>query len=967
MKKRLIILKFESSDQFCRYYEELRQKKMFIPTRSPLSTGSPLVISLVIPLNNRMLSIEGAVSKRVDHPESGIQVELGGNFDEFLFELETELSAHEEFAKKLNLQPLVRAVDIEPDEMELTLESDDQADGIESNEWESKPESPVDAGAPEANELELTLDVDYNKRVGIEGETEAQAPEIRPLDTGKKASEQKEPAPKKPLDQLTPAAFEWVREVVSHEEHEIETEEAAEDHGEVVHDKKELSAEERERMEPVGQFIMNLTKAVLRSGYYAPDHPGAASAKHGLYEEFQNVLSDARELMITKEETREHFDFMITGILDLPVTVRTVVGQGVAELFAPKLQEYFEKKELLSLAIKKQVTTEHFEEFINIMGDPKVDRSEDRKPGQILTNALVEHGITEISAVFFDDRLNLEKDLPWRVEMAMHRLAKDLKLLPMFKSIDSEAISQIKQQSIQDIIRPLKHPKLLNDFLVNCYIIAQHVENMEPREIEQIIVDSFPIGMLLPTSKYTFKELDRLNAMKAEDPESPIVNRRLKGIKRILKMVARRVVMEKESGGQNFLAHLYDNKILSFEELPADAQYVINTREMARDVKTNFTNYTEGMRGAEDIEDIVVYLKCFRRIIPLLIEEKDWRLIVDISKAIEESVVNVSNSDTPSIENLAANIVDVKIGSNESAEVEKKNKTVQSALDYVFKEQVNVLAAAYETVEDEERKYLDTIFDCLGYLGVETLGRILADTQDRKLRGHIVKWLVQKKAAARKWAQEILNEPNRKWYLYRNAMLILKEVSNDAADVNYIQPFLDDTNPRLRLEALTVISSLNPPDLEAMIISSLGDSDSRINWQAVKALGELPSISDSSIQEILAMLTLDSGDKEDISQHFRHVSLLISAINGLRQIPMPSVIESDIIKLGEQIAFKDKKWRQILKRAVGAEDASIILKAAVPLLGRIGGSNSVAFLKKLSKSRSDMSEAINEALERIKS
>ncbi|MBS3758185.1 MAG: hypothetical protein KGY61_05940 [Desulfobacterales bacterium] len=943
MKKRLIILKFESSDAFRRYYEEIRQKRLFIPTRSPLSSGTPLVISLILPVDRHMFSVAGTVSKRLDQPEPGIRVAFGDNFEEFLFELETELSAHPEFAEKFDLEPAAAAG---------------------RRQAEAKAPAP-DTEAEEEYE-ELSLDLDYDNRIHRDRETETPAPEAsRPMP---EPDEPEPPAPAQkqpPKEALPPENFGWIREVVSHKEYEMEPVDAAEDHGEVVQEKKELTEAERERMEPVGQFIMNLTKAVLRSGYYDPDHPGAVSAKHGLFEEFQNVLFDARELMITKEEGREQVDFLITGLLELPVTVRTVVGQGVAELFAPKLQEYFEKKELLSLAIKKQITTEHFETFIDIMSDPKVDRSEDRKPGQILTDALVEGGITEISAVFSDDRLNLEKDLPWRVEMAMHRLAKDLKLVPMFKSVADGTLSQIKRQSVQDIIRPLKHPKLLNDFLVNCYIIAQNIENMEPREIEQIIVDSFPIGMLLPTTRYTFKELDRLNAMKAEDPESPIINRRLKGIKRILKMVARRVVMEKTSGGQNFLAHLYENDILSFEELPADAQYVINTREMARDVRANFAGYIEGLKNAGDVEDMIVYLKCFRRIAPILIEEEDFRTIADISKAIEAGPGNVSPSDRAAIEALAGEIAGPTGDGDKAAEAGERDKTVQSAVDYIFKDQVNSLAAAYETVADGQRQFLDAVFDCLGYLGVKTLGRILADTQNRQLRGHIVNWLIQKKAPARKWAKGVLNAPNLKWYVYRNAMVILNEVSNDLADAETIRPFLDDTNPRLRLEALNVMISLNPQDLESLIISFLGDSDSRINWRAVKAMGELPSISEFSIQEILAMLTLDPGDEKNASEHFRHISLLISAINGLRHIPMQDVVASDIIKLAGQIAFKDKKWRQMLKRAVGAEDASVVLKAAIPLLGRIGGSDAVAFLKKLSKSRSDMAAAAGEALEKI--
>jgi len=54
--------------------------------------------------------------------------------------------------------------------------------------------------------------------------------------------------------------------------------------------------------------------------------------------------------------------------------------------------------------------------------------------GELLTKALVEQGISHVSTVFLDDIIVLEKNLPWRVEMAIQRLAKDLKVLPMFRA-----------------------------------------------------------------------------------------------------------------------------------------------------------------------------------------------------------------------------------------------------------------------------------------------------------------------------------------------------------------------------------------------------------------------------------------------------------------------------------------------------------------------------------------------------
>ena len=120
---------------------------------------------------------------------------------------------------------------------------------------------------------------------------------------------------------------------------------------------------------------MNLTKAMLRSGYYEPEHPGSQGAKQGLFENFHKCLADSREIMITNQVTRQSSDILITGILDEPVNVRILVGSGMAELFVPKLQDYFDRKSLVSFAIKKDIPLEHFESFVDIMSDPQADKS----------------------------------------------------------------------------------------------------------------------------------------------------------------------------------------------------------------------------------------------------------------------------------------------------------------------------------------------------------------------------------------------------------------------------------------------------------------------------------------------------------------------------------------------------------------------------------------------------------------
>ena len=307
---------------------------------------------------------------------------------------------------------------------------------------------------------------------------------------------------------------------------------------------------------------------MLRTGYYSTEHPESQKAKKGLYTQFIKCLGKSSEIMITNVETPQKKDILMTGILDEPVSVRTLVGAGMAELFVPKLTEFFNRKGLISFAIKKQITAGHFEKYIDIMSDPRADQGRNKKMGELLSRALAKNGITEISTIFMDDIIVLEKNLPWRVEMAIQRLTKDLKILPMFKSQSDDAILNLKVKIIHDIIRPLKYGAYLKELLVNCYIIAQHVDNIESEEIEAVIIEGMPPNLLLPTSHHVFEDLKDLNKLKATEKPRAALRRREEGVKRIIKALSRRLIKLKIKGAQSFLEELHNSNVLVFNELP---------------------------------------------------------------------------------------------------------------------------------------------------------------------------------------------------------------------------------------------------------------------------------------------------------------------------------------------------------------------------------------------------------------
>jgi hypothetical protein len=409
LAKKAIKLSYRSAERFSKDYALLKKGKIFLPSKTLLPLKTTLIIDFTVPQIDNIFTVTGVVVKTLDeqiasqmNKPTGMLLALVGETESILNELNSTLSMHKDYRDLLGLA--------EPAELTPPAPAEETPEEHPSPEKAAAPIEPA-AGSVASETASDQTDSEFKDLDDITPQDEADAD----------------------------LPLEWLRDAVEQEEVKRADEAEPEITVAPTAEKKELSLEERKKVKPSGDFLMDLTKAMLRSGYYSTEHPGAKGAKQGLYEKFQECLAESRQVEITKQEDREKTDILISGILDEPVNVRTLVGAGKAELFVPKLREFFKRKGLVTFAIKNDISPEHFESFVDIMSDPKADGSQNAKVGEVLSNALVEHGITEISTVFMDDLIMLELNLPWRVEMAIQRLAKDLKMLPLFKSDSDEA------------------------------------------------------------------------------------------------------------------------------------------------------------------------------------------------------------------------------------------------------------------------------------------------------------------------------------------------------------------------------------------------------------------------------------------------------------------------------------------------------------------------------------------------
>jgi len=942
---KLFDINYRSAEKFFQDYLQLKDGKLFVVAEDPLAPKTPLAVNISVPRIDYAFQLNGTVLKIRDRKTAekfekppGMLVQFQKDMEGFFKNLDQKLLVDEKYQFLLALCETINDADsiigedideapAEADELSAVTSKDpgDQSSSAEPGEDSSakpqlKPEKPAKS---------------------TKGEATADAPAAKSV-TEAEQKEGASDASDTSGEENSKLSFEWLREAVAQEEELIEDEPPPEIEAPPTQDKKNLTPQERALVKPAAEFIMDLTKAMLRSGYYSPEHPGTQESKKGLYSNFIKCLGESQEIMLTNVDIPKKKDILITGILDEPVSVRTLVGAGMAELFVPKLTEVFNRKGLISFAIKKQIPPAHFESYIDIMSDPRADRGEDNKMGELLSKALARNGIKEISTIFMDDIIVLEKNLPWRVEMAIQRLTKDLKIMPMFKEKSDDAILRLKIKIIHDIIRPLKYGEYLKELLVNCYIIAEYVDSIEAEDIEEIIIDGIPRHLLLPTAVHVFEDLKDLTELKSKEP-SGTLQRRHEGVKRIIKSLSRRMIHLKVKGVQRFLEELHHTKVLAFKELPPDVQYLVNTMKMVRDMQSRTSVYIGWVFKRLNPDDAVVMLKCFRRVISIIVEDKDWDFGFKLTLAVNK-VKNETDLYSP------------------------KNNLPSNPFYFVFKDASDMLSTAYLTESTTSRLKIDQIVRRLGSKGVDILNQILTKSENSDVRTDAMETVVSMGEVARHWSLKVLENKDSEAGEVKNALAILREVGKAKTDTDIVKKFISHTDPRVKEELLHTLMSFNAPDLEPFIIKALTNSDDKLRWRAALALGKLGQISKGSIVQILQTITSDPpDDDQQVEIHIRKIAQLIQTLGAVNNFPALDRLEGAILKAAQKSNDSGKKLMARLKLNNPAIDQTPILVAAFATLGKIGSEKSVEFLVNFTKGRSPISVDAQKALKLIQS
>jgi hypothetical protein len=278
MEPKAIKLNYRSAQRFSRDYALLKSGRIFLPSKTLLPIKTALTLNFTVPGIDNVFTIEGVVEKTVDEQAAallkkptGMVLAVVGEPDAILNKLNAVLCTHINYQILLGLMPPA-----EPAPPSSNQETTEEKLAMDRTQAPTESDTPAVDTHPVSHQADSELnDLD---EAALEDDGEANL------------------------------SLDWLRKAVAQEEVVKEDVPTAELTVAPTAEKKDLTLEERKKVKPSGEFLMDLTKAMLRSGYYSADHPGSEGAKQGLYEKFQNCLDESRQVEITKQETREKVD-----------------------------------------------------------------------------------------------------------------------------------------------------------------------------------------------------------------------------------------------------------------------------------------------------------------------------------------------------------------------------------------------------------------------------------------------------------------------------------------------------------------------------------------------------------------------------------------------------------------------------------------------------------------------------------
>lgn len=667
----------------------------------------------------------------------------------------------------------------------------------------------------------------------------------------------------------------------------------------------------------VSVFILSFIQALLKTGYYTPGHPETSRARKGIYNSLLTALKGHKEITFITKLAKESRDVIIDGIYEEPISLSGFMLKGRSEMFIPKFLDYFDRKNLSSFSIKACITEEEFETFIDIMSETPGQEEKAPDTKEELTMELISKGVLNVSTIFNIDIVGKDRKLPWRVEVSLTRLKKDLSLIPLYKNLSEEKKAEIKNMVFDDIIRPIKAPSIIKDILINLDIISNDIAGISKEEFEDRVTDFMHKEHVLLAAPELLKFYLMVKQSYEKLQDENILPRLT-----FLEQITRKIGLKVIGYGfmdEPFLLDCFESGILTTENLPESVRAKIRRRAETDIFLKDPLKFLSALEEAESREDIDGKAVILLNLVPELLKRGS---LIETEEILGKAALKGFDF----------------------------LKTGSALADEII---LNMEKRLEEGAKEELIRIL-RMMEIIGKLSTFAFVNLITHN-NRLVRKISCEILIQRGKSVFSMILSRL-EGREDWYFTRNALMILGETGDKSPELEDVfKKYINHEEPRVRVEAVGGISNIPGKDIEAMLLKALNDDDAAVRRKAVFGLGKIKSLNPETTEYVSDIITGKRNEDD----------FVVEQTLTYLQAYAPELSETQQLK--EVIQETLSKSESLIGKFSSGHLLSSRLKAkACETLGFIGDEKAIVLLKKLAKSKDNqINKKALEAIEKI--
>jgi HEAT repeat protein len=676
-----------------------------------------------------------------------------------------------------------------------------------------------------------------------------------------------------------------------------------------------LPPEEIERLQKIqsrlNDFVLRLIQAFLRTGYYTPDHPESKKAKEGLYQEFKTLFEGKDdEISFLVKEDQQKQEIVVEGILPEAQRLSRMMMRGMGELYVPKFAKFLERKDLISLTLKSRMGQTEFTRFVDLMSEPSLVDTRQKRDQDRFTEALAGRGIIHISYVFNEEMLAPDREMPWRARLTLSRMRKDLKMIPVFHKVMGQEMKDIRINLLRDSLRPIRQSDLLCAILKNSDLASS--ADYREETLEDDILASLPKLNFMGVSKIFLREHLTLKQLKKQDAFEVKSDRMVKKIGIGLKALG-----TKES--ENLLEEYFRNQLIRLEDLSPELKDKILLERLTDKFLAYTAQFFQQLNQAKEQEAFLAAAGSFVKMIPELIRRDRYS---EIHRILETVKFHFHQKTMWAL--LAGHVIE-EIGRGEIP---------------------LMLEEKFLSGKKEIRSAIIPVFASLEIGAIPHLLSILRKSKDQWVRKNACEALIQIGQVAAAHLFKELNQPQSSVETTCDILRVLGEIKArewKAPLTEALKKHALHGPSKLKEQALHTLCQVAGREEEEIFLSSLDDPDIEVRKKAVWCLGIIKSQKGAEkMMEILKQIS--ATPSPDLEQLEAHIYYAFGSLGNL--LIEGKTAEQFLLQILEKRGIK-RIWGLFQKNLI--DDAS--LSAICDSLAKIGTKESIGPLTRLGKTR----------------